>query len=163
MDRFAGLFEGLPNWHAALVHFPVALLPLAVVFDLAGLLLRRVRWLERAAATLLVIGAVTAFAAYRAGHEAEESLPKLEPEAHEVLEEHEFLAWCALALFIPVAAVRAAVALRDARQASPRLLPLRWLLLVSAAAGLWVLADTADHGGQLVYRHGVAVTARGPN
>ncbi|HUG44872.1 MAG TPA: DUF2231 domain-containing protein [Acidobacteriota bacterium] len=45
------LMEHLPNLHPLVVNFPLALLPLALAFDLFSLLLRRHLWLDRAAAS----------------------------------------------------------------------------------------------------------------
>ncbi|MGH9751135.1 MAG: DUF2231 domain-containing protein, partial [Candidatus Polarisedimenticolia bacterium] len=53
-DIFPSL-GALPNLHAAVVHFPVALLVVAFAFDLGSFLLRRRVWIDRAAVALYVL------------------------------------------------------------------------------------------------------------
>lgn len=51
----------LPNLHPAAVHFPLALLPAAVLFEALSLALRRrAAWAERAACGLYVASALGA-------------------------------------------------------------------------------------------------------
>ena len=53
----------LPNLHPALVHFPIALLPMALLFEILGLTFRRQDWLERAAVSLYAAAALGALVA----------------------------------------------------------------------------------------------------
>ena len=61
------LAEVLPNIHPAFVHLPLALLPVALAFDVLSVAQRRQQWLDRAAASLYCLGAVGAVAAYLTG------------------------------------------------------------------------------------------------
>ncbi len=155
------LLPGLPNLHPALVHFPLAIFPAAVVFDLAALFLRRVAWLDRAATALYVLGAMGAGAAYLAGEEAEEGLHGLPAAVGVLIDQHSVWAARALWTIVALALLRLGLAWHERRRAVSGYRPLRYAVLVVAAAALWLLVETADRGGALVYRHGVAVQPAG--
>lgn len=159
MGEFQRTFlSGLPNLHPALVHFPIALLPAAVLFDFVLLLRARAAWADRAAAWLYSLAAIGAIAAMRAGQAAEHSVGPLQPAARDLMHEHEHLAERAVWLISALAILRLFATWRDRRtDVVPRGL-LRVLLLAAGLAGIALLAGAGDRGGRLVYRHGVAVT-----
>jgi uncharacterized membrane protein len=161
MMLFMSLGAGLPNLHPALVHFPLALLPVAVALDLATLLLRRPTWLDRAAPVLYAMGALGAGAAFLAGEEAEEGLRGLQPAVASLIDEHSDWATRTLWIFVVVAVLRIGIFWYERRSSRGGPRALRYVVLLAAGAGLWLLAETADHGGALVYRHGVAVQPAG--
>jgi len=147
----------LPNLHPAVVHFPIALLPAALLFDLVCLLRPTWTWLDRGAAALYALAAAAAGAAFWAGSEAAENLPQLAPAARAILDEHQDLARYSLIAMSALAVLRLALAWREHDR--PRIGggPLRWILLFGGFGALALLATTADHGASLVYRQGVAV------
>jgi uncharacterized membrane protein len=149
--------DSLPNLHPALVHLPLALLPAAILFDLLAVLLPTRVWLERGAALLYVFAALGAGAAYLAGERAEDAIGPQPAAVRPVLEEHEELARAALIPLIGLAFVRQALSWRDRDR--PRITGTAWrfVVLLAASGTLVVLAEAADHGGMLVYGHGVAV------
>ena len=156
-------WTSLPNLHPAVVHFPIALLPAALLFDLVCLLRPTWTWLDRGAAALYALAAAGAGAAYWAGHEAAETLGALTPAAREILEEHEDLALWSLSALLALAVLRLALAWREHDRPRVGAGPLRWILLLGGAGALALLATTADHGGSLVYHHGVAVRSAAPS
>ncbi|HZI93071.1 MAG TPA: DUF2231 domain-containing protein, partial [Patescibacteria group bacterium] len=147
----------LPNLHPAVVHFPIALWLAAVLFDVACLMIRRHRWIDLTATSLYAMGALGAGAAYLAGEWAEDSLIDLPASLETLVEDHSDWAWWTLIVFAVVAALRLVI-LRVDRGVGHRLTGVRWLVLLAALGGTWALVETADRGGALVYRHGVAVT-----
>jgi uncharacterized membrane protein len=153
----------LPNLHPALVHFPIALWLAAIIFDLACLLLRRYRWIDHAAAALYTLGAAGAAAAYLAGEQAEDSLHDVPAALETLIQEHADLGWWTLVIFFVVASARLGVAALNRRDEHQRLAGLRWVVLLGALGGGWVLIETADHGGALVYGHGLAVSSAAAN
>ena len=154
--------SGLPNLHPAVVHFPIALLPAALLFDLLLLFMPGRPWLDRAAATLYALAAAGAFVAVQAGKAAEETIGELAPRVHHLFEEHEHLGTWSLYALAALAIVRALLTWRDLRtDVVPRGF-VRFLVLLAGCAAFALLASAADHGGKLVYRHGVAVTSDAP-
>jgi uncharacterized membrane protein len=149
--------SSLPNLHPALVHLPLALLPAAALCDLQALLFPTRVWLERAASLLYVFAALGAGAAFLAGERAADTIGPQSAEVRSILEEHEDLARDALVPLIGLAIVRPFLSWRDRDR--PRLTGTVWrfVLFLGACGALVLLAATADHGGNLVYGHGVAV------
>jgi uncharacterized membrane protein len=159
MNELVTRFTALPNLHPALVHFPIALLPMAVIFDLLMLWLRRERgWLDRAASALYLAAGLGAGAAYWAGERAADSLPILLPHLQLHVNEHSDSALYTLWLIGPLAVARVSLTFWDGEA---RRGVLRFLVLVVALVGVGMLFRTADLGGGLVYQHGIAVAERG--
>lgn len=155
MNELITTYTALPNLHPALVHFPIALLPLAVLVDALLLRLPSQRdWLDRAASGLYVTSALGAGAAYWAGKQAAESLPPLALHIEVHVSQHSDSARAALWLLAFLAAFRVAVAYRDTRG---RRKVLRAFLLLIALGAVGLVYRTADLGGGLVFQHGVGV------
>jgi uncharacterized membrane protein len=148
----------LPNLHPAVIHFPIALLSLAVGLDVLALLLRRPAWLDRAIAGLFLLGALAAGAAFLTGQMAEDGLRNLPPAMEPFIARHADAArWTAITFAI-LGVVRAALAWRRRHEAVLRGGPLWIASIVGSVGGLALLVTTADRGGALVFRHGIAVT-----
>ena len=147
-----------PNLHAALVHFPVAFLALAPLFDLGCMVFRRRTWLDRDASALYVIGTLGSGAAFLTGQRAAAALRDLSATTETAVADHEDMALITLLAFVGITLLRLLVTwlARDDRRI--RLGIFRLVALPVALAGLVLLALTADHGGRLVFRHGVGVT-----
>jgi uncharacterized membrane protein len=141
-----------PNVHPMFVHFPVGLLFTAVAVDLLSLLFGSREWLRRGAVVLYVAGALVAVPTYFSGRFAADDV--IVPAAAEsILTEHETYALWTLLFFGVFAVVRLAVELvtRGGR---------RWLriaLFVGALPGAFLLWETAEHGSEMVYAHGVGI------
>jgi hypothetical protein len=92
---------------------------------------------------------------YLTGRQAADSVGQIKAAAEPVLAEHADLALLAMIALILAAVLRAAAAIiRKGRVAAVVIAAA--ILLMAVANGL--VAVTADHGGALVYRHGVAVS-----
>jgi len=146
----------LPNAHPALVHFPIALLPAALLLELIGLLRPRPWWPSRAATALLILAAVAGFFAYEAGEEAANGMPAISAEAQTSLEHHDRTAGWALRLMILALILRIAVAVHGRSLTSWNRSERALSALVTALAVVWVFW-AADLGGHLVYHHGLGV------
>jgi uncharacterized membrane protein len=136
---------GLPNLHPLLVHFPIALLPVSVALDLLGVVTGR-RDAQSAGRWMLWLGTLGAALAVFTGHEAAEAL-RVGAAAGALMATHHDVAMGVLA---------AAAALSLWRLVAPE--P-RWraVYLVVAVGLLAALVVVSDLGGQMVFRHGVAV------
>ncbi len=143
--------------HAMLVHFPVVLSILAVPVAAIAALIRRDRnAMQWTAVALFALLAITSATAKLSGEDAEEAVEgSLAGPAEEVLERHETLAeW----VWIFAAGVTALTGASLIWRSRPRLV-FGWL---AVAGGLFIagwVANTADHGGRLVYRHGAGTAA----
>lgn len=156
MTELVVRYTSLPNLHPALVHFPIALLPAAVLFDLIaswGRTWAR-NWFGRVAPVLYGLAAVSAGLAFWAGEEAADSLPKLAVETQLELNRHSDSALYTLWVMGILAAARIGLEWWDME--GSRRIP-RLLVLLAAAGGVGLLVRTADLGGSLVFQHGVAV------
>jgi uncharacterized membrane protein len=153
----------LPGWtglHPLVVHFPVALLLVAPLFVLVGLLLgapRNRSWLA-AALALLALGTVGAWFAVATG-EAAGTLAERSAQINAALEHHEALAERTRAVFTVLTAALAAILLAPAALRRPLArvpqTTLLGLFLVAYLAGAALLANTAHAGGRLVHQLGV--------
>lgn len=153
----------LPNLHPALVHFPIALLPLAVGFD-AVVLAVRLRGRpgpEWATLALYALAAITAWAALWAGETAEDALSGLPPAVEAAVEAHEVSASRFVYAVTAVALARLAVAWwgRTGRAGRRAAHLARGAVLLAALISVGLLVEAADRGGGLVYRAGVGVMA----
>jgi uncharacterized membrane protein len=137
-----------PRLHAALNDLPAALLLLAVLFELASVILRRPS-LRIAGYWTLVAGAVGGVLAVLSGLQAEEHIAHGEA-VHELMETHEKLALITLGIFAVVALWRI---VRENRMGGAE----RGAALVLSLAGLGVLLTTAAYGGKLVFEHAAGI------
>jgi len=146
-----------PSLHVIVIHFPIACLFLAPLFDIGCIVFRKRVWLDRAAISLYVIGTIGAGAAYLTGQRAAAALQDLSPATESALADHENLATLTLITLSVVCLTRLTVSwlARDDRRINLGIF--RLVAIPVALAGLIMLALTADRGGKLVYRYGVGV------
>ena len=149
--------EVLPNIHPVFVHLPLALLPVALAFDVVSLAQRGQQWLDRTAASLYCLGAAGSVAAYLTGRQAVDSLPDIPAQALTTVSSHSDNALIVVSIFVPLALIRLGLALRDRQREATTLVGLRALLVVVAAVGVWTLLQTGKTGGSLVFEHGLGV------
>ena len=137
-----------PRLHAALNDLPAALLLLAVLLELASVMLRRPN-LRVASYWTMVTGAVGGVLAVLSGLQAEEHIAHGEA-VHEIMETHEKLALITLGIFAVVALWRI---VRESRMGGTE----RGVVLVLSLVGLGVLLTTAAYGGKLVFDHAAGI------
>jgi uncharacterized membrane protein len=138
-----------PRVHAMFVAFPIAVLPIAVVFDLAGLT-RKSEALRRTGLTLLLIGTIAAGGAVLAGLQAEDAIDHGNA-IHHLMDEHQELAYFTLGTFAIVAVWRL---FRERKMGGRE----RIATFVLSLVGLGFLIDTGHHGGKLVFEHAAGVS-----
>lgn len=140
-----------PNLHPLVVHFPIALLVVAPLVDLSGLIWSRETFPRRAATLLYALGAVGLIVAYLSGREAAATiwLPGM---SHSVVGEHWTWAFRTLWFYGALLAVRLIV-LRGWRRTPSWVVAA--LFVVAGLAGVGLLVRTGDRGGALVYQYGV--------
>ncbi len=149
----------IPGWmsnvHPLIVHFPIALLVIAVLADLSGLVHKRYNWLRPAALWLYVFGALGTIGAYLSGKQAADGV-SFPPPSYPVISTHADLALYTLLFFGIYVLVRLLIAWKkwDKKTA------VSVILLVIAGSGLWLVQQTAERGGELVFRYGVGTKAQ---
>ena len=144
-----------PDWahniHPIVVHFPIALLIVAVAVDLVSLLWRRNISIRNTVSLLYCVGAASGILAYFTGESAADAM-LLPAEVAPLVGEHHDWASRATWFFVFFASLRLAVSF---------ILPQKtWIQTVSfllALSGIFMLYETAEHGALLVYRHGLGV------
>lgn len=143
-----------PNLHPLMVHFPIALLIFALVFDLFALIFRNANWLRYAAGSLYVLGAVTALVTFFTGKQAADAvnIPAL---ANPTLNKHADWAYYMVWFFGIYGLIRLFLLSKK--------LSRKWIfsfvIFLIGAGGMFLLFKTAEHGAELVFRHGVGVKA----
>ena len=153
----------IPNWtelHPLVIHFPVALLLVAPLFIIIGIILnpQKGQPFLVGALVLMLLGTVGTFLAIATG-EAAGKIVEQTPAVSAVLEKHEDLAEMTRIVFSVLTLLFAAILLlprllkREPSTATARILPLAFLLFYSA--GTVILANTAHNGGRLVHELGV--------
>jgi uncharacterized membrane protein len=144
--------------HPQVVHFVIALGLLGVVFRIISLLWQK-SWLNPAAATLLLLGALAGVLGEKSGMDAHGVAERI-PGAREAVMEHEEWGKRARNALLVVAGLEILGLIFSSKRAGR---PIRF---VSAAAGLaaaFCIYEAAEHGGELVYSYAGGVGTRSGN
>ncbi len=143
-------------YHPQIVHFVVALLFIGVPARILAFL-RKPKFLSPMATTLILIGAAASVVAAKSGEDAHGPSERI-PGARDAVHTHEELGERARNVFLLVAALEiAGLVLRERKKAQTGLLIGSSVIGV---IGLFVLAETAEHGGEIVYEYAGGVGTR---
>lgn len=149
-----------PGMHVLVVHFPIALLLVAPVFVLLGLIFAP-RWQGFAvsAVLLLALGTAGAFLATATGLAARDIVEEGPDEMFDVMEEHEEYALLTRNIYLGVTIAYAVFVLLTLTVSSIGKavvrVPISLIFLVAMAVAALYLAHTAHLGGTLVHQYGV--------
>lgn len=146
------MVEIIPNWHPLLVHFPIALVSVSALLHLAARVLKNQPRCSKHCAVLahttLWIGALSALPTVILGWLASNSVNHDEA-GHAAMSLHR--TW-ALATILMLFILASWDAWRHKVDATPT-----WGLVGAVIVAWGLVAITAWHGGELVYRHGLGV------
>ncbi len=144
--------DWIPNIHPFIVHFPIALIVVAVVFDIIRAFLKEHDWLHNTVLSLYAAGTVGLLAAFFSGLHAVDTV-SITGDAVPVVTAHEDWALYTLIYFSAFTLLRVWTWWQnmEAKQ------PVRIGLILLAFAGTGMLWYTGEQGAKLVYKHGVAV------
>jgi uncharacterized membrane protein len=145
--------EWLPNIHPVIVHFPISLFFLGVLLDFLFLISRK-KELKNVAMTFLGLGAVFVIGAYFTGQSAADTV-FIPADAQLAVNEHADWALRTIVLILIYVSGRF---IADLKFPGPNIV-VTVLAVVFGALCFFSLYETAEHGGQLVFRHGVGVQA----
>jgi uncharacterized membrane protein len=141
--------EWAPNIHPLLVHFPIAFLILAFGFNLCTFFVPENWWDEKRNTLLYSIGAVSAIAVYYSGKAAADSI-FLPTQAQTTLSSHADWATWTVWFFAGYAIIR--ILLHWRKLFDKRTIKIA--LLVLAVPGIYLIFETAEYGGKMVYGYG---------
>jgi uncharacterized membrane protein len=147
----------LAAFHPQVVHFVIGILIVGVAMRCVALT-GRLKWTGPAATTLLVIGGVAAFVAAKSGTAAHGPVERI-PGARSAVEEHEEWGERTRNVFVGVAALELVALVLGAGAAKT----VRAVSALAGLAGVVVLYEAAEHGGDLVYSYAGGVGIRTGN
>jgi len=148
--------EWVPNAHPLIVHFPIALLFIAVAADAVALWLEQ-RWRtgREVATGLWVATALSAVVTYYSGTWAVNTVQVVTTEAARTLSTHAMWGWYTMLTTGTYAAVRAVSLFVPAARARRLTHVVFFVVGLGTFFPLW---KVGENGGEMVYRHGVGVT-----
>jgi uncharacterized membrane protein len=140
--------------HPAVVHFPIVLIFLGTLISLLAIFTRRGALPQFTAAILILAAGSAQFAVYTGADQADDVIQRM-PNARPLIRDHaewgERMRTAAV-----IAAVVAVVALAFYRLRGFRRI-LAVITTIIAAAACYCAVEAAEHGGAMVYHHGVGV------
>jgi uncharacterized membrane protein len=138
----------LAAFHPQVVHFVVGILIVGVLFRVVALT-GRLKWTGPAATALLVIGGCAAWVAAKSGTAAHGPVERI-PGVRNAVVEHEEWGERTRNVFVGIAALElVALALSGGAART-----VRAVSALAGLAGIVVLYEAAEHGGDLVYSYG---------
>ncbi|HWO89359.1 MAG TPA: DUF2231 domain-containing protein [Gemmatimonadales bacterium] len=148
-------------WHPQVVHFVVALLFVGVGARLLSLLPlpERARFIGPAATVLILMGTIASLLAVKSGDDAHGPAERV-PGAREAVVEHEEWGERTRNVFLIVAALELAAIALSAKRREQLAKQARVAAAIAGLAGLWVLYEAAEHGGEVVYSYAGGVGLR---
>lgn len=141
--------EFLAQFHPKLVHFPIAFLLGYFVCELIGGVFKK-EVFTKAAFILLIFGVLGALAAVITGNQAVDAFDYWNKASSAILEKHEGYANTTIWYFAAVLVIRTILVIKK------KLIgPFLYLFIALAAIGAFLVYETAEHGGKMVYEHGI--------
>jgi len=146
--------EWAPNIHPLVVHFPIALLIFAVIFDFLALIFKDHHWLSTAALILYVIGSGTAILALLTGSDAADGL-NIPLAAKHAVSVHSDWAHDTVWFFSIFTVVRLYFFWEGEHDKNY----FKYGVFSLGLVGVFLLYKTGDHGAELVYKYGLGTPA----
>jgi uncharacterized membrane protein len=129
--------------HPMSVHFPVAVIMLGFLAEVLSLLFKDQLWLKKAGFYLLIIGTISAVAAFLTG---EFLTDELKGEAGELKEKHEIFAKITMYVMIAASLLKIYLVFKKNEDSS-----FKWVFFVLYAIAFISVGITGYLGGSLVY------------
>ena len=140
----------LTHLHPMIVHFPIALLIVGFLFDIAGSITKRESFTQTAF-YLIILGALGVIAAFITGDQAGSGITE-EGALKQALENHEDAATLTIWIVSIAAAFRIALVLLKKFKGVLKMVSLALFLIAVMS-----IARTGYYGGELVYKHAAGV------
>ena len=136
--------------HPKIVHFTIALFPMSIFFEIAGMLTKKESW-KKASGLNLVFAGAAAVATVRSGLVAANNVAHNDA-AHATMETHETIGYIVLGIILVLLVWRIVLKSAAVKKFS-------WLYLLLGLGGVGLMLTGANLGGKMVYTYGVAVKA----
>lgn len=142
--------EWAPNVHPMLVHFPLVLLMIAVLFDVIGLVITKFDWLKKSALLLYFLGTIAAAVAFITGKAAADGLTI---PANVIIPINDHADWAEITLwfFSIYSILRLSIGLFFKFPKKIIIVP----VVLVGLLGIYLLYQTGDHGAKLVFGYGL--------
>jgi len=143
--------ETLADFHPMIVHFPIVLFILYFLFESSGIILDK-EYLSKSALIILGIGVLAAVNGVLTGNQAAELIDVMNLHSQipeELIEEHEEWATITLWFYSFVLALRVYISSKNKFTGK-----LRYIFIALSLIGCYLIYETAEHGGKLVYKYG---------
>jgi uncharacterized membrane protein len=141
--------EFLAQFHPKVIHFPIAFLCVYIFLELIGALFKK-DFFSKTAHLFLLFGVLGALAAVLTGNQAEEAFEGWNKNTHAILETHSTYANITLWYFTLLLAARTFLVLKKRLNIS-----FKYLITALAIIGAYFVYQTGEHGGEMVFKHGV--------
>jgi uncharacterized membrane protein len=145
--------EFLSQLHPQVVHFPIAFMAIYAVLEITGILTGK-EFFQKAAYLFLFLGVLSAIAAVITGNQAAEVASKWKDQGADIptglISEHEEYATITMWYFTGLLVLRTFLFVKKKFHGL-----VKYLFILLAVVGLYLIYQTGDHGGKLVYDHGV--------
>lgn len=139
-----------PNIHPMLVHFPIVLLIVAIIFDLLQLFLTKYDWLKKSALALYLLGTIALIITFFTGRTAADGLD-IPANVIPAVTDHADWAEITLWFFIAFSVVRLTIGIWF--KSLKKIISVQIVLI--GLAGIYFLYQTADYGAKLVFGYGL--------
>ncbi len=145
--------EFLSKIHPDTVHFPIAFLLAYVLFEILGIILKK-EFLSKTAYLFLFLGLLGLIAAVLTGNQAKDAARLLSKKgvsiSFEAINAHEDYANITLWFFSFLLIIRTAAVIKKRFTGI-----IRYSFIILALIGALLVYETGEHGGALVYKHGI--------
>jgi uncharacterized membrane protein len=146
--------EFLAGLHPKVVHFPIALLLISVLFELIGTLWKN-DFFSKAAHLLLFFGVIGSFLAALTGNQAFTAYEYWNESSRELVNTHQTFANITIWFFTGLLVVRTYLVVKKKHFRF-----IKYMILVLSILGCYFIYQTAVHGGDLVYKYGIGVNLK---
>jgi uncharacterized membrane protein len=141
--------EYLAQFHPKIIHFPIAFLLVYVLLELIGASFKK-DFFSKTAHLFLLFGVLGAVAAVLTGNQAEDAFEGWNKTTHAILETHQTFANITLWYFTGLLVIRTFLVLKKKFNYT-----FKYLFIALAFIGAYFVYQTGEHGGQMVFQHGV--------